>query len=36
MALLQALDLGLGSARDERERRIPRVQVGGVRHLVGD
>ena len=34
-ALLQALDLGLGGARDERERRVPRVQVRGVRDLVG-
>src|SRR5829696_1160974 len=33
-ALLQALDLGLGGARDERERRVPRVQVRGVRYLV--
>ena len=33
-ALLEALDLGLGGARDERERRVPRVQVRGVRDLV--
>src|SRR5215204_2915221 len=32
---LQALDLRLGGARDERERRLARVQVCGVRDLVG-
>src|SRR5215217_1505217 len=36
VALLQALDLGLGGARGEHQRRVPRVQVGGVRDLVGD
>src|SRR5262249_52647314 len=35
-ALFQALDLGLGGARNERQRRVPRVQVGGVRDLVGE
>src|SRR5690349_15051037 len=35
-ALPQSLDLGLRSARNERERRVPRVQVGGVRDLVGE
>src|SRR5215213_10382615 len=35
MALLQALDLGLGGARGEHQRRVPRVQVGGVGDLVG-
>src|SRR5215813_2737427 len=35
-ALLQAPDLGLGSARNEGECRVPRVQVGGVRDLVGE
>lgn len=35
-ALLQALDLGLGGARDERERGVPGVQVGRMRHLVGE
>src|SRR5262245_39858539 len=34
--LLQALDLKLGRARGERQGRVPRVQVGGVRDLVGD
>jgi hypothetical protein len=34
--LLQALDLGLGGARGERERRVPSVQVCGVGDLVGD
>ena len=33
--LLQALDLGLRGARDVGERRVARVQVGGVRDLVG-
>src|SRR5512132_3268940 len=36
VALLQALDLGLGGARGEHQRRVPRVQVGGVGDLVGD
>src|SRR4029453_5922586 len=36
VALLQALDLGLGGARGEHQRRVPRVQVSGMRDLVGD
>jgi hypothetical protein len=36
VAFLQALDLGLGGARGEHERRVPRVEVGRVRDLVGD
>src|SRR5918912_480656 len=36
VALLQLLDLGLRCARGERERHIPRVQVGGVGDLVGE
>src|SRR4051794_38666637 len=35
VALLQALDLRLGSARGEGERRVPGVQMGGMRDLVG-
>jgi hypothetical protein len=35
-ALLQALYLGLRRPRDERERRVARVEVGGVGDLVGD
>src|SRR6185437_16110970 len=34
VALLQAPDLGLGGAGGEGERRVPRVQVPGVRHLI--
>src|ERR687895_21721 len=34
VALLQLLELGLRCARGERERHIPRVQVGGVGDLV--
>jgi hypothetical protein len=34
VALLQAPDLGLGGAGGEGERRVPRVQLPGVRHLV--
>src|SRR5438552_7067834 len=36
VALLQSLDVGLRSARRERERRVPRVQVRWMRDLVGD
>jgi len=32
---LQSLDLGLGSARREDKRDTSRVQVSGVRNLVG-
>ena len=34
--LLQALDVRLRGARDERERGVARVQVRGVGDLVGD
>src|SRR3954452_5578991 len=34
-ALLEARDLGLGRARGIRERRVARVEMGGVRDLVG-
>src|SRR5690348_5447037 len=34
-ALLQALNLGLGCTRYERESRVACVQMRGVRHLVG-
>src|SRR5215211_2142932 len=36
VTLLQLLEIGLRCARGERERHIPRVQVGGVGDLVRD